>query len=119
MDQIPCDNHLILDKGLHFILVRKTDSHKTLYQWIDELQAMDAVETLVEKRWTGKTHHIYTYRFVNKVPLRDGEHALEVNWCELTITSAKGRRLYKNAFVTDFEISTDNVKQIVVDGRAR
>ena len=110
---------LILDKGLHFILVCKPDSHKTLYQWIDELESMGAVETLEEKIWTGKSYHIYTYRFVNKVPLRDGEDALEVNWCEVTITSAKGRRLYKNAFVTDFEISTDNVKQIVADGRAR
>jgi hypothetical protein len=98
---------LILDNNLHFIVVCKPDSHKTLYQWVEELQAMNAVETLVEKIWTGKSHHICTYRFVNKVPLRDGEDALEVNWCELTITSAKGRRWYKNAFATDFEISND------------
>jgi len=110
---------LILDNSLHFILVCKPDSHKTLYQWIDELHAMDAVQTLVKKIWTGKTHRTYTYRFINKVPLRDGEDALEVNWCELTITSATGRRLYKNAFATDLEISKDNVKQIVADGRAR
>jgi hypothetical protein len=110
---------LILAKHLHFILVCKPDSHKILYQWIEELQAMNAVETLVEKRWTGKTHHTYTYRFVNQVPIRDGEDALEVNWCELTITSAGGKRLYKNAFTTDFTISKDNVAQIVADGRAR
>jgi len=110
---------LILDNGLHFILVCKPDSHKTLYQWIEELQAMNAVETLVEKIWTGKTHHVYTYQFVNQVPVRDGEDALQVNWCELTITSDTGRRLYKNAFATDFKISKDNVKQIVADGRAR
>ena len=110
---------LILDNDLHFILVCKPDSHKTLYQWIEELQAMNAVETLVEKRWTGKTRHTYTYRFVNKVPVRDGEDALEVNWCELTITSATGKRLYKNAFATDFRISKDNVKQIVAEGRTR
>ena len=110
---------LILDNDLHFILVCKPDSHKTLYQWIEELQAMNAVETLVEKRWTGKTRHTYTYRFVNKVPVRDGEDALEVNWCELTITSATGKRLYKNAFATDFKISKDNVKQIVAEGRTR
>jgi len=110
---------LILANDLHFILVCKPDSHKTLYQWVEELQAMDAIETLVEKRWTGKTHHIYTYRFVNQVPMRDGQHALELNWCELTITSANGKQLYKNAFATDFKISKDNVKQIVADGRTR
>ena len=37
----------------------------------------------------------------------------------MTITSAKGKRLYKNAFATDFTISKDNVKQIATDGRAR
>ncbi len=110
---------LILDKGLHFILVCKPNSHKILYEWVEELQAMNAVETVVEKIRRGNTHHIHTYRFVNKVPLRDGEKALEVNWCELTITSAAGKRLYKNAFTTDFTISKDNVKQIVADGRAR
>jgi len=110
---------LILDSGLHFILVCKPDSHKILYQWIEELQAMDAIETLVEKIRRGNTYHIYTYRFVNRVPVRDGEDALEVNWCELTVTSAAGKRLYKNAFATDFTLSKDNVKQIVADGRAR
>jgi len=110
---------LILDEGLHFILVCKPDSHKTLYEWVEELQSMNAVETVVEKIRRGNTHHIYTYRFVNQVPLRDGEDALEVNWCEMTITSAKGKRLYKNAFATDFTISKDNVKQIATDGRAR
>ena len=59
---------------------------------------MNAVETLVKRKWTGKTHHIYTYRFVNQVPIRDGEDALAVNRCELTVTSASGKRLYKNAF---------------------
>ena len=110
---------LILAKGLHFILICKPNSHKTLYQWIEELQTMNAVETVVEKRWTGKTHHTYTYRFVNQLPIRDGEDALEVSWCELSITSASGKRLYKNAFVTDFKISKENVRQIVADSRAR
>jgi hypothetical protein len=110
---------LILDHGLDFILVCKPDSHKTLYQWLEELDAMGAVETVVEKRWTGKDYHIDTYRFVNQLPLRDGQDALQVNWCELTTTSSMGRRIYKNAFATNFNISKDNVKQIVADGRAR
>jgi hypothetical protein len=110
---------LIVEKGLNFILVCKPDSHKTLYQWIEELDAMQAIETVVEKRWTGKTHHIDTYRFVNQLPLRDGQDAMEVNWCELTTRLPDGKKLYKNCFVTNFKISKNNVKQIVADGRAR
>jgi len=110
---------LILQHGLDFILVCKPDSHKTLYQWVEELDGLQAVETVVKKRWTGKTHHIDTYRFINQVPLRDGEDAQMVNWCELTMTLPDGTIKYKNAFATNFEISKNNVKQVVADGRAR
>jgi hypothetical protein len=112
-----CD--LILLHGLDFILNCKPSSHKTLYQWIEELNGLKAVESVVEKRWTGKKHEIDTYRFINQVPLRDGDNALLVNWCELTTTSPDGTTLYKNAFASNFEISKNNVKQIVADGRAR
>jgi len=110
---------LILQHELDFILVCKPDSHKTLYQWVEELDGLQAVETVVKKRWTGKTRHIDTYRFVNQVPLRDGEDAQMVNWCELTTTLPDGTIKYKNAFATNYEISKNNVKQIVADGRAR
>jgi hypothetical protein len=110
---------LIVEEGLSFILVCKPDSHKTLYQWIEEIDTMGGVETIVENRWTGKTHHLYTYRFINCVPIKDGQDAQNVNWCELTTTLPDGQILYKNAFATDFEISKDNVQQIVADGRSR
>ncbi len=110
---------LILFHGLDFILVCKPDSHKTLYQWVEELDGLHAVESVIEKRWTGKTYHIDTYRFVNQVPLRDDENAQLVNWCELTTTLPDGAIIYKNAFSSNFEISKNNVKQIVADGRAR
>lgn len=110
---------LMLEHDLDFILVCKPDSHKTLYQWLEELEAMQSVETVVEKRWTGKTRHIDTYRFANQLPLRDGEDALDVNWCELTTTLPDGKIIYKNAFATNFTISKNNVKEIVADGRAR
>jgi hypothetical protein len=110
---------LMLEEELDFILVCKPDSHKILYEWVEELEAMQAIQTVVEKRWTGKTHKIDTYRFVNQVPLRDGDDALEVNWCELITTSPDGKILYKNAFATNFKISKNNVKEIVRDGRTR
>ena len=110
---------LTLENGLNFIFVCKPDSHKTLYQWLEEMQALQTIETIVEKRWTGKTHHIDTYRFINQMPLRDGEDALQVNWCELTTRLPDGKIVYKNSFVTNFTISKNNVKSIVADGRAR
>lgn len=74
---------------------------------------------MVVKRWTGKAREIDTYRFVNQVPLRDGDDALEVNWCELTTTLEDGTVIYKNAFATNYEITKKKVKEVVASGRAR
>ena len=51
--------------------------------------------------------------------LRDGEDALQVNWCELTTTRQDGIVLYRNSFVTNYEITKENVKEIAQAGRAR
>ena len=121
-DDLYCKQPLcqvLLDQGLNFILVCKPDSHKTLYEWVTGLEVTGGVQTLQVKRRKGKRTFTDTYRWVNQVPLRDGEDALEVNWCELTTTDEKGKVTYKNAFATNHAISTDNVAQIVRDGRAR
>ncbi len=110
---------LMLDEKLNFILTCKPDSHKTLYKWLKDLEAMKAIQTVVVRRWTGKAREIDTYRFVNQVPLRDSDDALEVNWCELTTTLEDGTVIYKNAFATNYEITKEKVKEVVAAGRAR
>src|SRR5262249_29385835 len=71
------------------------------------------------KRWTGKRHEFDHYVYVNAVPIRDGKDDLLVNWCELTTTDSNGKIIYRNSFITDFEIHEKNVAAIVEDGRAR
>jgi hypothetical protein len=95
-----------------------------LYEYLDFLA--EDIETVEVSRWEGKRYVVDTYRFLNSVPLRDGEDALEVNWCEIITRERDGDNdddswelTYKNAFVTDFEITRKNVEKIVADGRAR
>ena len=109
----------ILAQGLNFILVCKPSSHKTLYEWVDELQGTGAVQTVIRKRRRGKQTDTDTYRFVGQVPLRDDDDAQLVNWCELTTTRADGSQAYKNSFVSNHSITHDNVVDIVAAGRAR
>ncbi|MCP5051499.1 MAG: ISNCY family transposase, partial [bacterium] len=111
---------LILDEGLDFILTCKKESHPTLYEYVALLQ--DDIQTVEVFRWEGKQQYKDTYRFLNKVPLRDGKDALNVNWCELVTTKVgdtSGKTIYKNTFATNFEITKANVQAIVADGRAR
>ena len=107
----------ILSEGLNFILVCKEDSHKTLYEYVKFLK--EDVQTLEVRRWEGKEVLIDRYRFLNRVPLRNGEDAQEVNWCELITTNERSGKVIYNAFVTNLMISQENIKEIVADGRAR
>jgi hypothetical protein len=108
------------DKGFHFILVCKPDSHEQLYRMVDFLAANGVLGTKVVRRWRGRYAEICTYRYANQLPLNGGQEALAVGWCEVTITREDtGEQLYKNAFVTDFEVTDSTVAAIVGDGRAR
>lgn len=109
----------ILALKAHFIFTAKPDSHKTLYEWLTPLQHTQHITTVTVTRRHGKKKWIDTYRFINHVPLRDSEDALWVNWCELTSTQVNGKIVYRNSFITDHLISTDNVVSLVKAGRAR
>ena len=109
----------ILAACLNFIFVCKPSSHATLYEWLQGLERSGAVHTHQVMRHLGKKRYTDTYRFAAQLPLREGDDALEVNWCELLTTDALGKTIYHNAFVTRHVIDQDNVAQIVAAGRAR
>ena len=106
---------LILTQQFNFILTYLPESHKTLYEHLDGID----LPTVIRQHWTGKVLHTYTYRYLNQVPLREGDDALLVNWCELTITDPKGKQIYHNAFATHHLISDQTVEAIVAAGRTR
>ena len=111
---------VVRGKKLHFILVCKPDSHIDLYKTVDFLAANQVLGTKVVRRWVGKYAEIDTYRFTNAVALCAEAGAMRVNWCEITVKREDtGEQLYKNAFVTDFEVSDTTVVAIARDGRAR
>ena len=109
----------VLAAGWNFIFVCKPSSHKTLYEWLAGLEQSGSVHTLTRQRRQGKRKTLDTYRFASQLPLRDGDEALEVNWCELTTTDDNGKVLYRNAFVTHHAIDAGNVEAIVQAGRTR
>jgi len=105
---------------LHFILVCKPDSHVELYQTVAFLAANQVLGSKVVRRWMGKYAEIDTYRYTNQVALYATQEAPSVNWVELTTTREDtGDTLYKNAWISDFEIRDTSVEAIVRDGRAR
>lgn len=107
-------------QGFNFIFTCLPESHPTLYDWLDYLEANGEVQTLEQRRWNGRDQEIYRYRYVNQIPLRDTQPALLVNWCELTLTKGSDDSvMYRNTFITRHQIHADNVAEVVASGRAR
>jgi hypothetical protein len=108
------------DKQLHFILVCKPDSHPALYEMVDFLSSTGVLASYSKRHWNGRFGEIHTYRYANQLPLRGDQEAIQVNWCELSVMREDtAEPLYKNAFITDFEVAETTVEAIVRAGRAR
>ena len=95
-------------QGFHLLLVCKPDSHSLLYEWIADFERSGQVRVIERTRKEGKRRLTERYRYMNQVPLRDSDDALMLNWCELTITDAQGKTVYKNAWATTHEIHDGN-----------
>jgi len=108
-----------LAEGFNFLLVCKPDSHALMYEWVADFERHQQLPTCQHSyREKGKklTAH---YRYLNDLPLRNGQDALTVNWCEITVADAKGKVVYHNAWATSHRINQHNVANIVAAGRAR
>jgi hypothetical protein len=111
---------LCLQQGFNFIFVCLPDSHASLYEWLSFLEANGEVQTLTKKQGQGHNRTLHTYRWVNQIPRRETQLALDVNWCEVVITkAADGAVTYRNAFITQHAITSDNVAEVAIAGRAR
>ncbi len=110
----------VLLHNFHFLFTCKPSSHTHLYGWVEALEPGRDLHTL-KLRVKGRSNRWehYEYRWANHVPLIDSDDALKVNWCELTITDGPGAVLYRNGFITDWEIKAENVSGLVAAGRAR
>jgi hypothetical protein len=79
-----------------------------------EYQANGEVQYCQQRQRHGRDWYFYTYRWLNVIPLRDTQPALETNWFELTVTRASdGEVIYQNAWITDHLITIDNIVEIV------
>jgi hypothetical protein len=109
-----------LDNGINFIFTCLPESHIALYDWLSYLENNGEVKTLETWQWHKGAKQIYSYRYVNQIPIRDAQPALSVNWCEFILTRQSDRKLlYKGTFITNHELIDQTVPLIVKAGRCR
>ena len=123
-DDLHCHQPLceLLQKHkMHFILTCKPESHEALYEELALLERVDgAISTKVVRKWNGRYHERWVYRWAEQLPLRGDLKALMVYWCELTISDeATGEKLYYNAWATDHTLDEQQVVEVVAGGRSR
>lgn len=109
----------LLEEGFNFLLVCKTSSHKTLYEWVEEIDALGKASHHTVTRKRGKKIEVDHYRWIHQLPLTDDDNALKVNWCELTTTDGDGKVLRKHSYITNHKITQENIVEMVESGRAR
>ncbi|MHB8422908.1 MAG: hypothetical protein ACYDAM_09145 [Leptospirales bacterium] len=113
---------LVREEDFDFLFVCKPASHKTLYEDLDGFARIGPLATVIHKRASGvrKVRQFTdTYRFMNQVPLRNGDDALKVNWVELVTTDERGAVVFKNAWITSHRVTRANVATLALCARSR
>jgi len=106
---------------MYFILTCKEASHTTLYEELTLLERVEgAIDTKTVRKWNGRHYEQWVYRWAASLPLRRGEDAMLVNWCELTvINESTGTRMFYSGWATNHEINEHTVTNIAAAGRSR
>jgi hypothetical protein len=101
--------------GGSFILTCKPASHRTISEYLYGARLAEHRE-MVCKRGKRTTT---VYRWLADVPLRDSADALWVTWFSIERFDARGKRTYRNSFVTDLPVTPGTVADLAACGRAR
>lgn len=108
---------LIEQRNWHFIITAKPERNKEVFFMFDYLHERRLSLDFVDK--DGSTH---SYRWSNGLPLKQfqkNEKIILVNLIEYQEINSHGELIYKSAWITDFEVTKDNVRTLAKAGRAR
>jgi hypothetical protein len=125
-------------KEMSYLLVAKEGNHEFLFNYIEGLKDIPAYErqdfpeliTVETKESKGEKvikEITRKYVFVNGVPLNDSNEDLKINFLEYFETESYAdkngvvheRECFHSSWVTDIEITEDNVCKIMKGGRSR
>jgi hypothetical protein len=109
----------VVEKGFSFIFTCKEESHK----WLTETISNSYLHEVREVKWNAqkKKHLVYTWRYLNDVPIRYDEHdPFMVNYFSYEIrTEGAKKPNYRNSWITNKPVTSMNVAYLAECGRAR
>ena len=109
----------IAGKGWNFIFTCKEESHP----WLTETVKNSYLHEVRDVKWDArkKKHMVYTWRYVNDVPIRyDEKDPFTVNYFSFEIRAEGSNKTnYSNSWVTNKPVTGMNVAYLAECGRAR
>jgi len=111
---------LLRENRMSFVLGVKPGSQVETFAWVNDLEKLSECEHGEWKMEEGPVakRRYYKYRIARAVPLSQSGEVL-VNFVELWVYDHKGKQTYHNTWITDLEVSKDNVAVITGIGRSR
>jgi hypothetical protein len=103
---------LLQELNYRFILGAKQTDHQFLFEWVDQTKATQTYEVTDDEG----AHH--RFRHLNGAPINETNFELEINFLEYWETKPNGKVTHF-AWVTDFDINTDNLMPLMRGARAR
>lgn len=109
-----------LDHNLNFLFVCLPQTHTTLMEWVEFLERSGQGQTWTQTLYPRGQAELWSFRYVNQVPLRQQEPTLHLNWFEVHVTRLRdGKLLYHNSWVTNHELTPALLPELGAAGRAR
>jgi len=106
---------LLKEHWFSFLLVAKPGDHKSLFEDIEGLRRGKLLDRLERHDKGGRR----VYEWTNQIDLNADPKSPQVNFMQLTIYNPEGKRTYRCSWVTDLQVTAENVEKIVRGARAR
>ncbi len=103
----------VIEQGMHCLFVAKRGDHSYLFDWIEAFDTLPSIEIKDEE---GRVHR---YCWKNNVPLNGKKETLNINFLEYSLFNKQGKRTFYNCWVTDLEVTQDNIVALAQAGRCR
>jgi hypothetical protein len=109
---------MLQQQRFHYLLVAKAESHKELFDWVQMLQQRGGTQRGQWHEGPASKRRFFDYEIVRQVPLTT-QHTTVVTLVQVWERDKTGKLLYHNSWITDLEVTPENVAVVVRIGRSR
>jgi len=114
--------NLLEENRMNFISVVKKGSQKFLFEWIqaNDENKLNSTHEIIETKKFKKSiiTEKHQYKWCNNVPL-NGIMKKDINYFEYTFINKKGKKGFHSTWITNLEITEENIEELVKVARSR